>query len=154
MHINIRPGREEDLEVVLTLIGELAAFERAANEVTINLQTLIQDGFGEDPAYGLVVGEWKGEVVGFALYYPRYSTWKGRCLYLEDLLVTARCRGKGIGTMLFAEVVKIAKRLKAQRLEWQVLNWNEEAISFYKKFDASMDGEWLNGRLVFEQLQK
>jgi len=114
---------------------------------------MIEDGFGKQPAYGLIVAEDNGIIIGIAIYYIRYSTWKGRGIYLEDLLVTESLRGKGIGKKLFEEVIKVAKEDNAKQISWQVLDWNETAINFYKKFNAELDGEWINGKLNAEQIK-
>ncbi len=154
MQTIIRKGTKEDIPGVLALIKELAEYEKAPNEVVITVEQLKEDGFGENPIYGLFVAELDEKIVGIALYYWKYSTWKGKCLFLEDIIVTESLRGQKIGAKLFEEVVKVAKQAKVKRLEWQVLNWNEPAINFYKKYNAHLDDEWLNGKLVFEQLQK
>lgn len=151
--INVRVGLREDVPAVLNLIRELALYERAPEEVTITLKELEEDGFGQNPIYGLFVAEADGALVGIALYYEKYSTWKGRCVYLEDIIVTESMRGKGIGAQLFEAVVAIAKERNSARMEWQVLEWNEPAIGFYKKYNAELDGEWLNGKLTREQIQ-
>ncbi|MFZ5553466.1 MAG: GNAT family N-acetyltransferase [Bacteroidota bacterium] len=149
----IRKGKKEDLPAVLELIKELAVYERAGNEVENNLEEMLSDGFGEHPVYYFFVAEEKEKIIGIALYYFKYSTWKGKCIFLEDIIVTESQRGKGVGAKLFEEVMKVAKKMKVRRLEWQVLEWNEPAINFYKKYNAILDPEWVNGKLVFEQLQ-
>lgn len=149
----IRKGKKEDLPAVLELIKELAVYERAGNEVENNLEEMLSDGFGEHPVYYFFVAEEKEKIIGIALYYFKYSTWKGKCIFLEDIIVTESQRGKGVGAKLFEEVMKVAKEMKVRRLEWQVLEWNEPAINFYKKYNAILDPEWVNGKLVFEQLQ-
>lgn len=153
MQVIIRKGERKDVPGVLALIQELADYEKAPQEVIVTVQQLEEDGFGENPIYGLFVAELDNNIVGIALYYWKYSTWKGRCLFLEDIIVTESLRGKKIGAQLFEKVVKVAKEAKVQRMEWQVLDWNEPAINFYKKYNANLDGEWLNGKLVFEQIQ-
>lgn len=149
----VRKGTREDVPRVLELIKELATYEKAPNEVTITLYELLEDGFGTNPIYGLFVAELNNKVEGIALYYEKYSTWKGRCLFLEDIIVTEKLRGQGIGGKLFEAVIKVAKDRNAARMEWQVLDWNEPAINFYKKYDADLDGEWLNGKFTREALQ-
>lgn len=153
MSIVIREGKKEDVPALLHLIKELAVYEKAPNEVEVTEQELLKDGFGEHPIYHLIVAEKGSEVIGIALYYYKYSTWKGRCLYLEDFVVAENHRKKGVGTRLFKAVRAVAKREKVKRMEWQVLEWNEPAIEFYKKEAADLDAEWLNGRLVYDQLQ-
>ena len=149
----IRKGKPEDVEKVMSLIKELALYERAPEQVTITLEELKNDGFGPDPIYGLFVAEYEGEVVGIALYYEKYSTWQGRCIYLEDIIVTERMRGGGIGHKLFQAVIAVAKERNSARMEWQVLDWNTPAIRFYEKYKANLDGEWLNGKLTRQRIQ-
>ena len=153
MNLIIRKGTKEDLPQVLGLIKELAIFEKAPEAVTNTVEDMIKDGFGTHPVYGLIVAEDDGIVIGIAIYYIKYSTWKGKGVYLDDLLVTESQRGKGIGKKLFEEVIKVSKEIDAKLLWWQVLDWNEPAISFYKKFNAELDGEWINGKLNEEQIK-
>jgi GNAT superfamily N-acetyltransferase len=148
----IRRGQEADLPRVLALIQELADYERAPHEVTNTLEMMRHDGFGPEPIFGFFVLESGAELLGLALFYTAYSTWKGRMLYLEDLVITEAARRGGYGRQLFGAVVAEARRTGAQRLKWQVLDWNEPAIEFYKKLGAQLDGEWLNGNLTAEQL--
>lgn len=148
----IRRGQEADLPRVLALIQELAAYERAPHEVTNTLDMMRRDGFGPEPIFGFFVLESGAELLGLALFYTAYSTWKGRMLYLEDLVITEAARRGGYGRQLFGAVVAEARRTNAQRLKWQVLDWNEPAIGFYQKLGAQLDGEWLNGNLTAEQL--
>jgi GNAT superfamily N-acetyltransferase len=149
---HLRRGREADLPRVLALIQELAVYERAPEAVTNTLDMMRHDGFGPAPIFGFFVLESGDELLGLALYYTAYSTWKGRMLYLEDLVVTEAARRGGYGRVLFDAVVAEARRTGAQRLKWQVLDWNEPAIKFYKKLGAELDPEWLNGNLSAEQL--
>lgn len=153
MSFTIREGLAEDCSAVIELIKELAIFERAEQEMTLSVEELKNDGFGENPIYSMYVAEQKGQVIGVALYYEKYSTWKGRCVYLEDLIVTEKCRGIGAGKALFIAVIKEAKKRNSGRMEWQVLDWNEGAINFYKSLGAELDGEWINGKFRREQLQ-
>ncbi len=150
----LRRGRETDLPQVLALIRELAAYERAPDAVTNTLDAMRRDGFGPAPIFGFFVLEnpRDGILTGLALYYTAYSTWKGRMLYLEDLVVTEAARRGGFGRLLFEAVVAEARATGAQRLKWQVLDWNEPAITFYKKLGANIEAEWLNGNLTAEQL--
>ena len=152
--IRVRKGVEGDCQAVLDLITELAIYEKEPDAVDVSLQQLIDDGFGPNPAYSLLVGEVDGEVKGIALFYEKYSTWKGRALFLEDLIVTESCRGLGLGLMLFKAVIKEAHNRSAGRMEWQVLDWNTPSIDFYKSFGASIESEWLNGRFSKEQIKK
>lgn len=151
----IRRGREADLPQVLTLIQELAEYEKAADQVTNTLADMQRDGFGREPIFGFFVALEvpEGPIVGIALYYTAYSTWKGRMLFLEDLVVTEPMRGTGLGRKLFEAVVAEARYSGAHRLKWQVLEWNEPAIGFYKKLGANLDPEWHNGNLTAEQIQ-
>ena len=128
-------------------------YERAPEAVTNTLEAMRRDGFGPAPVFGFFVLEnTAGTIIGLALYYTAYSTWKGRMLYLEDLVVTEAARRGGFGRLLFETVVAEARETGAQRLKWQVLDWNEPAITFYKKLGANIEGEWLNGNLTAEQL--
>jgi GNAT superfamily N-acetyltransferase len=150
----IRKGTQEDVLSVLGLIKELALYEKSPQEVTITLDELLADGFGSNPIYGLFVAEQENAIVGIALYYEKYSTWQGRCLFLEDIIVTESKRGNGIGHALFQAAIGVAKAQNAARMEWQVLDWNERAINFYKKYNAGLDSEWLNGKLTRKQIQQ
>ena len=128
----------------MELINELAEYERAPQEVTVSFEHFVQSGFGENPVWWAFVAEEDGVVHGFALYYIRYSTWKGQAMYLEDLLVTQQMRGRGIGQMLLDALKQEAKEKQLPRIVWQVLEWNEPAIAFYKKNNANFDAEWVN----------
>lgn len=147
--MEIRPAKREDVKVILNLIHELAAYEKEPNAVDNSLDNLEVDLF-DDQVCESLVAEVDHKVVGFALFYTSYSTWKGRCLYLEDLFVLEDYRRYGIGGKLFDRLVAIAKERGYARMDWQVLNWNEPAIQFYKKKNAHLDDEWLNGRLFFK----
>jgi GNAT superfamily N-acetyltransferase len=148
-NIIIRRAEKRDCPALLSLIKELAEYERAPLEVTVTLQHFEESGFGASPVWWGFVAENEGKVVGFALYYIRYSTWKGQCLYLEDFLVTEEYRGKGIGALLFERVIREAKEKGFRRMVWQVLEWNEPALNFYRKYKATLDGEWINGIIDF-----
>lgn len=150
----IRKGAENDVVGVFALIKELALYEKAPEQVTLTLDELKADGFGPNPIYDLFVAEMGNELVGIALYYEKYSTWTGRCTFLEDIIVTESKRGMGIGHALFQAVIGAAKERNSARIEWQVLDWNEPAINFYKKYDAALDPEWLNGKLTRKQIQE
>ncbi len=152
-NIGIRPGTREDLPQVLALIKELAEYERAPQEVDNTLERMEQDGFGPEKVFDFLVAEMDGRIVGLALYYWSYSTWKGKCMYLEDLVVTESHRRYGIGRMLFQKLIGVARQKDVRRLSWQVLEWNEPAIQFYKSIGAQLDPEWINGRLTYEQLK-
>lgn len=145
--IQIRFANPDDMKSVLDLIKELAVYENAGEQVTNTVAQLIEDGFGSKPTFECIVATDKEQIVGFALFYTSYSTWKGNCLYLEDLLVTESRRREGIGALLFEMVLSIAKERGAKRFEWQVLDWNEPAINFYKKYKADLDPSWINGKI-------
>lgn len=147
MKINIRPAIAEDCPRLMELIQELATYERAADQVTVSLETFIQNGFSNNPVWWAYVAEQDSKIVGFALWYIRYSTWKGPRMYLEDIIVTESARGQGIGALLFNALLKEADDLKLDGITWQVLDWNEPALNFYKKYAAKLDGEWINGSL-------
>lgn len=154
MDFRIRWGKRNDCIQVLELIKELAIFEKAETEVELSLAELEEDGFGEKPRYQLIVAEQEAQIIGIALFYEKYSTWKGRCIYLEDLIVTRSKRKLGVGKSLFQAVMMEAKSRNSGRMEWQVLDWNEAAIGFYKNYEAELDGEWINGKFRREHLQK
>lgn len=144
MKITIRPAVRADCPRMLELVRELATYERAPQEVTVTLEHFEESGFGEHPVYRAFVAEYEGYIVAFALYYIRYSTWKGQRMYLEDILVTEAWRNQGIGRQLFDTLIKEAKDEKLKGITWQVLDWNEPAISFYKRYNPVFDGEWIN----------
>lgn len=148
----IRRAEEKDCPAMLELIRELAIYEKAPDEVTVDPLHFEQSGFGLDPIWwAFVVGNQEKKVVAFALYYIRYSTWKGQVMYLEDILVTEALRGKGIGKMLIERLIEEAKEKGFKRMTWQVLDWNEPAINFYKKFSAKFDPEWVNVTIEIPQ---
>lgn len=153
MEIIIRKGLQVDLSGTLALIKELATFEKAPDEVIVTIEEMELDGFGENSIFKFFVAEVDNKIVGISLYYIKYSTWKGKCVFLEDIIVTEQFRQYGIGKKLFDAVVKVSKELNVQRLEWQVLNWNEPAIKFYKKVNSVFDSEWINCKLTREQIQ-
>ncbi|MBN8859395.1 MAG: GNAT family N-acetyltransferase [Sphingobacteriales bacterium] len=144
MTIQIRKAVKEDCERLMELVNELALYEKAPQEVTVTLEHFIESGFSEKPVWWALVAEAGGIIAGFALYYIRYSTWKGQTMYLEDILVTKAMRGKGIGGLLLEKLFEEARERGFRRVCWQVLDWNEPAISFYKKYNAAFDGEWIN----------
>jgi GNAT superfamily N-acetyltransferase len=153
MQITTRKTTKQDVPEILSLIKELAAYERAPQEVTITPADLEEDGFGNRPLFEAILAEHDGKVAGMAFYFISYSTWKGRCLFLEDIIVKLEHRNKGIGKVLFDKVIEKAKEINAKRLQWQVLEWNEPAIEFYKKYKANIDPEWLNCKLTEEQIR-
>ncbi len=150
----VRPGKAEDIPQVFELIKELAIYEKALDQVETSVEKLTEDAFGSDPLYGLIVAEADHVIVGISIYYYRYSTWKGRRLYLEDILVTEAFRGKGIGTKLFESTARHAHKKGCSGMNWLVLDWNEPGINFYKKFDAYFEPEWKFAGLNADQLEK
>lgn len=151
MELKIRRAERADCPRLLELIKELAHYERAPDEVTVSMEEFEASGFGENPVWGAFVGEFDGVIVGMSLYYIRYSTWKGRRLYLEDLIVTEEVRGKGFGKVLLDHTIAFAKAEGYSGMMWQVLDWNEPAINFYKKYDTTLDGEWINVSIDFKK---
>lgn len=140
----IRRAERSDCPRLLELIKELAAYEKAPDEVVVDLRHFEESGFGDAPVWWGFVAETAGVVVGFAIYYIRYSTWKGQRMYLEDIVVTESMRGKGIGGLLFESLIEEMKEKKLRGMVWQVLEWNAPAIRFYKKYNANFDPEWVN----------
>ena len=150
MQIFIEKAVKEDCEAIMQLVQELAVYEKAPDEVTVAMEHFVESGFGKKPVWEAFVAKENGIVKGFALYYIRYSTWKGQRMYLEDLLVTEEMRGKGIGKLLFDKLVEECKSKNYSGLVWQVLDWNEPAINFYKKFEGvKFDSEWVNCSMDF-----
>lgn len=152
--ISIRTGVKEDLPRVFELVKELALFERAPEEVTNTLARMEEDGFGSKPVYGFFVAEEDGLILGLSLYYWRYSTWKGKRLWLEDIIVTESERGRGIGKLLFDRTMEKALEENCTGMMWQVLDWNEPAITFYKKYGSKLDPQWVNCQLEAEQIRQ
>jgi GNAT superfamily N-acetyltransferase len=150
--IIIRKGTKSDIPAVLNLIKELALYEKAPEEVTNTIADMELDGFGDQPVFRMLVAENEGNVVGMAIYFIKYSTWKGKGVYLDDIVVNESFRGKGIGKLLLDEVIRDCKSLGAKQLHWQVLDWNEPAIGFYRKYASSFDNEWINCKLTEEQI--
>jgi GNAT superfamily N-acetyltransferase len=151
--MTIRPGTKQDLPRVLELIKELATYERAAHEVTNNLKLMETDGFGPNPIFGFFVAENGKDIIGLSLYYWRYSTWKGKRLYLEDIIVTEKERGKGIGKLLFDRTMQHSLDENCSGMMWQVLDWNEPALNFYRKYGSKIAGDWLNCTLEADQIR-
>ncbi|MFA7272362.1 MAG: GNAT family N-acetyltransferase [Crocinitomicaceae bacterium] len=146
--MEIRSAEQKDVVAIFGLIRELALYEKAPEQVTNTVENLHKDLFIE-PICEAIVAEENNVVIGFALFYTSYSTWKGKSLYLEDFYVSEEHRRKGVGQLLFERVLQIAKDRKMARMDWQVLEWNQMAIDFYKKNNALLDPEWINGRLFF-----
>jgi GNAT superfamily N-acetyltransferase len=143
--MKIRKGQKEDMNGVLALIQELAVFEKEPDAVLITVDDLVRDGFGDRPLFEVFVAEAENdpkEIVGIALYYYRYSTWKGKTIHLEDLVVKESMRGTGLGNALYTEIIKQGKKDKVRRIEWNVLDWNTPAIEFYKKSGANILEDW------------
>ncbi len=149
MGITIRNAIKKDCPRLLELIKELALFEKAPEEVTVSMEEFEDAGFGDKPVWWAFVAESEGIIVGMSLYYIRYSTWKGRRLYLEDIIVTESMRGKGFGKDLLDHTINYAKENGFSGMMWQVLDWNQPAIDFYKKYDTKFDEEWINVSINF-----
>jgi GNAT superfamily N-acetyltransferase len=154
MDVVIRVGTIKDLPRVLELIKELAAYERAPHEVITTVEQMEKDGFGERPLYGIFVAERQKHIIGISIYYYRYSTWKGKRLYLEDIVVSQEERGKGLGKLLFEQTMRKALEENCSGMMWQVLEWNEPGINFYKKYGAKLDAEWTNGSLESNEIRE
>jgi GNAT superfamily N-acetyltransferase len=146
----IRRAQKKDCVRILELVKELAIYEKAPDEVTVTLEHFEESGFGKNPVWWAFVAEVNGTIEGFALFYIRFSTWKGQRMYLEDLYVTEAMRGKGLGKLLFDQLIEEARVRKLNGMMWQVLEWNEPAIKFYKKYDTLFDPEWVNCGIYFK----
>ena len=142
MEYKIRTAQRRDMAQVLRLIQELATFEKEQHAVEVNLKNLEEDGFGSQKLFHCFVAEKNESIVGMALVYPRYSTWKGPVIHLEDLIVTEEMRGSGLGTALLDEVVRYGNELGVKRISWEVLDWNEPAIGFYESKGANVMRDW------------
>ena len=140
--MNIRKGKPEDMKSVLELIQELAIFEKEPDAVLITEDDLVRDGFGENPLFHVFIAEVEKEIVGIALYYYRYSTWKGKTIHLEDLIVKDKMRGSGLGFALYSEIMKQGKKDNVRRIDWNVLDWNTPAVKFYENSGAKVLDEW------------
>ena len=154
MKIKIREGVKEDLPSVLELIKELADYENSLEEVIISLEDLENDGFGDHPWYWFLIAEKDEEIIGLSFYWIRYSTWKGKFLFLEDFVIKGEYRRQGVGSKLFEETINICKKKDLNGMIWQILDWNTSAIEFYKKYNAEISKEWLNGKLSKNQIDK
>ena len=149
MEINIRKAVKQDCPRLMELIHELAVYEKAPQEVTVPPEHFSESGFGPCPVWWAFVAEVDAKVEGFALYYIRYSTWKGQRMYLEDIIITEKMRGKGLGKLLFDALIEEAREKNFKALVWQVLEWNEPAIHFYQKYyNPILDKEWINCSLA------
>lgn len=146
-NINVRKATITDVPAMFKLIQELALFEKAPDEVSNTIERMNEDGFSLNKIYDAFVLEAEGEVVGTAITYFRYSTWKGKSLYLEDLIITEKHRRLGLGSLLFNQCIDFGKSQNCSQMNWQVLDWNTPAVDFYKKYNASLDGEWINGTI-------
>ncbi len=153
MKIDIRYALKDDCSRILELIHELAIYEKAPEEVTVSLEEFEDAGFGEKPVWKAFVAEVDRNIVGFSLFYIRYSTWKGCRLYLEDFIVTENMRGQGIGKLLFEKTIQEAKENNYAGMVWQVLDWNQPAINFYNKYSSGLESGWINASLSKEQIQ-
>lgn len=147
--MEIRRGQESDVPAILELVKELAKYEKALDQVNNTVKMMKQDGFGKNPIYGVLVAVAEEKIIGTSIYYYRYSTWKGKLLYLEDLIVTQSKRGMGIGKLLFEKTLEISKQNKCTGVMWQVLDWNDPAINFYKKYNTLFEKEWINCHIDF-----
>lgn len=145
--IQFRKGIKSDLPQVFDLIKELAVFEKAPEQVINSVSEMEKDFSGNNPVFNFFVAEKGNKIIGIALYFIKYSTWKGKGLYLDDLIVTETFRGKGVGKKLFDMIIAEAREINARQLHWQVLDWNTPAIEFYKKYGAAIEGEWLDCKL-------
>ncbi|MBL1408915.1 GNAT family N-acetyltransferase [Sphingobacterium faecale] len=151
MAIVIRSARQEDCPAMMALIQELAIFEKAPDAVTVSMEEFEESGFGLSPVWWAFVAVDGLEVIGMSLFYIRYSTWKGRRLYLEDLIINEPYRGRGVGKMLLDRTIAYAKEQGYSGMMWQVLDWNTPAIKFYESYRATLDGEWINVSLNFDK---
>jgi GNAT superfamily N-acetyltransferase len=154
MEVKIRRGEKKDLPHVLALIYELAEFEKAPDAVTNTVEDMERDGFGDKPVFGFHVAEVEGKIIGIAIYFVKYTTWKGKGLYLDDLIVTEKYRGKGIGKKLLDAFMHQAKNSNAKQVHWQVLDWNTPAVDFYKKVGARVEEQWWDCKMDEEDILK
>ena len=154
MSVLIRDAVQNDMKQVLMLIKELAKFEKEPNAVILNEELLVRDGFSENPKFKCFVAESNNEIIGMALGYPRYSTWKGVTMHLEDLIVTKSRRGNGVGSLLFSKFINYAHSLRVKRIEWAVLDWNVNAIEFYEKNGAKILSDWRVAQMDEDSIKK
>ncbi|MDM1043514.1 GNAT family N-acetyltransferase [Myroides sp. 1354] len=151
--MNVRTATPADMPAVLQLIQELATFEKEPDAVVLTSEDLIRDGFGDRPLFRVLIAEHQDEIIGMALFYYRYSTWKGKTIHLEDLIVTEQARGTGAGMALYKKVIQIAKDEQVRRVEWVVLNWNQPAIDFYQKSGAHVLEDWYTVQMDEQGIQ-
>ena len=154
MSVLVRDAVQNDMKQVLILIKELAKFEKEPNAVILNEEQLVRDGFSENPKFKCFVAESNNEIIGMALGYPRYSTWKGVTMHLEDLIVTKSSRGNGVGSLLFSKFINYAHSLRVKRIEWAVLDWNVNAIEFYEKNGAKILSDWRVAQMDEDSIKK
>ena len=154
MNVLVRDAVQNDMKQVLMLIKELAKFEKEPNAVILNEEQLVRDGFSKNPKFKCFVAESNNEIIGMALGYPRYSTWKGVTMHLEDLIVTKSIRGNGIGSLLFSKFINYAHSLRVKRIEWAVLDWNVNAIEFYEKNGAKILSDWRVAQMDEDSIKK
>ena len=154
MNVLVRDAVQNDMKQVLMLIKELAKFEKEPNAVILNEEHLVRDGFSKNPKFKCFVAESNNEIIGMALGYPRYSTWKGVTMHLEDLIVTKSRRGNGIGSLLFSKFINYAHSLRVKRIEWAVLDWNVNAIEFYEKNGAKILSDWRVAQMDEDSIKK
>jgi GNAT superfamily N-acetyltransferase len=154
MDIKVRTAVKDDCVRIIELVYELAIYEKAPEQVTVTLEEFTEAGFGLNPVWKAFVATDHNLIIGFALFYTRFSTWKGRRLYLEDFLITETHRGKGIGKLLFERVIQEAKENDYNGMSWQVLDWNEQGLNFYQKYNAQIESGWLNASFSTEQINE
>ncbi|WP_353570929.1 GNAT family N-acetyltransferase [Candidatus Albibeggiatoa sp. nov. BB20] len=153
-NVAIRQGQIDDIKGIFNLVKELAIYENALAELTNTEQRMREDGFGEKPYFHTFVAELEQQIIGVALYYFSYSSWKGKSMYIDDLIVTEEYRHTGVGQSLFKACIEEAKQQQVYKLHWQVLDWNAPAIDFYKKIGATFDAEWINCKILHEKIQQ
>ena len=154
MNALIRKAEKKDSLAILNLIKELALFEKEPESVKLKLSDIENDGFGTKPLFECIVAEINKRIIGMAIYYPRYSTWNGPTIHLEDLIVSEQYKGKGIGTQLYSNFIKMALNSGVKRVEWNVLDWNSPAINFYKKSGAKVLDDWRSVQMHQSEMKK